>query len=263
MKIRLWSDIHTEFGELKFTPRDDDHETVLVIAGDFQVGDRSFDVLRELSTKFRAILYTCGNHEYYGEVVQKLHRRFMDLSDELPNFYFLNPGIAIIDGVRFIGATLWTDMKLGDPIIKQCLQFGINDFRKAKWEYAPDSINKIVPNVVCRINAQHRVFINNELNIPFKGKTVVFTHHPPTMESHARSKYGGQDEDPIMYYYGNTKNEEVVAKADYWFHGHIHEWMDYMHEGCRIIARPRGYIGHEPTAYQYDLTNKDADIIEI
>jgi len=262
MKIRLWSDIHTEFGAMKFTPRDDDNETVLVIAGDFQVGDRSFDLLRDLCPRFKAVLYTAGNHEYYHHKVHQVDRLFMDLTDEIPNFHYLNPGVAYIDDVRFVGATLWSDMNMRDPIVMQFMKYYINDFRKITWKYGEDAYGKLTPNVVTILNTEHRLYIEKELTKPFKGKTVVFTHFPPLEVSHQLSSYA-HDTGPSMYYYMNTKFEDTVVLADYWFHGHSHEWFDYDFYGCRIIARPRGYIGHDRDAYSYDLSNKDADIIEV
>ena len=33
-----------------------------------------------------------------------------------------------------------------------------------------------------------------------------------------------------------------------WTHGHVHDQFDYMIGDTRIIAKPRGYFGHEDTS---------------
>lgn len=264
MKVRLWSDVHLEFGDLPFTPRDDDKETVLVIAGDFQVGSNSFDFLREICPKFKAVVYTCGNHEYYGQVMQHVDTDLFRLTDEIANFHFLNPGVVVIDDVRFVGATLWTDLNNNDPVIMQCAKYMMNDYRKIKYKRSVesgDAYYPITPEITCTINRDHRNFICTVLDSPHAGKTVVFTHHPP-LEECAKNKFY-QADDPLTFAYCNTGLEPWIAKADYWFHGHVHNWVDIEHEGCRIIARPRGYHGYEECAFDYDKNNKNAEIIEL
>lgn len=261
MKIRLWSDIHLEFGDMKFTERDIDHETVLVIAGDFQVGTNSEDFLVQLCNRFKAVIYTTGNHEYYGQVMQTVDRDLALLSDRIPNFHFLNPGYAIIDDVKFIGATLWTDLNKNDPVIMQVAKYSMNDYRRINYRRTPDAYYPITPQITCEINAAHRKFICDEIDKGFNGKIVVVSHHPP-LEECAKNKFYDAT-DPLTFAYCNTGLEEWIEKCDYWFHGHIHDWSTVQFGKCQIIAKPRGYIGHQTCAYQYDLTNKDAEIIEL
>jgi hypothetical protein len=211
-------------------------------------------------------LYTPGNHEYYGEVVQKVDQYLQELADEIPNFHFMNPGHVVIDDVVFIGATLWTDLKGGDPLIKQIAQYSMNDYRRIKYRRSPDATYAITPTVTCEINAQHRKYLAETVTSfairshkPWK--IVVFTHHPP-LEECAKNKFY-QADDPLTFAYCNTGLEPLIEMCDYWLHGHIHNWSHVEFNGCQIIARPRGYNGHQIEAKHYDLTNKDAEIITI
>ena len=262
MKVRLWSDIHLEFGAMRFTPQDIDHETVLIIAGDFQVGDRSFDFLRELAPQFRAVLYCPGTHEYYGEIVQKVDRKLMELAEEIPNFHFFNPGHIILDEVLFVGACLWTDLDNGNPIVTNAAGFAMNDYRKIKIDVNANIV-PFKPIHSMLINKKHREYIQQTIdeNHLLVKKIVVFSHHPPLGKC-AEEKFA-DSRDPLTFAYSNTGLEKTIALCDFWFHGHIHNWSHVEFEGCQIIAKPRGYIGHQHCAYEYDLTSKDAEIIEV
>ncbi len=261
MKVRLWSDIHLEFGDMVFTPRDDDHETVLVIAGDFHVGTRSFEYLRSLCSLFKAVVYVPGNHEYYGEVIDEVDHAIQKLADGLENLHFLNPGTVIIDGVKFVGATMWTDFNKADPYSMFMAARSMNDYRRIRYINSEGKEELLNPEVVVDINAKHRSFFHEELSKEFDGKVVAVTHHPP-LEECTKTKFYRSD-DPLVFAYANTGLEEMIECCDFWFHGHIHDWMHVSAHGCEIIAKPRGYIGHQNCAKYYDLTSKDAEIIVV
>jgi hypothetical protein len=38
-----------------------------------------------------------------------------------------------------------------------------------------------------------------------------------------------------------------------WVHGHVHAKNDYIVGNCRVVSNPRGYIGHEVIAEQWQL----------
>jgi hypothetical protein len=39
-----------------------------------------------------------------------------------------------------------------------------------------------------------------------------------------------------------------------WTHGHTHDTFDYMIGQCRVICNPRGYVGYEERAQEFDPT---------
>lgn len=274
MKIRLWSDIHNEFGRLNWTRRDDDKETTLVIAGDFQVGDNHFDLLLELCNAFKYVLYTCGNHEYYRNQVQAVDRKLSAFEADCKNFYFLNPGHVVLDGVRFVGATLWTDMNKGDPIVVGVASTRMNDYNQIKFaekfsfEHDEKRVVDLTPWHTVELNRQHAEYIEKVLAEPFEGKTVVFTHHAPLMQSvgndpRYRSAYGRND--MTNFFYGNTNLERLFYDYEFvaWFHGHVHHRQEYTVNGKQVMARPRGYDKYEICAKVYDDAHMDADVFEI
>ncbi len=66
MKLQIASDLHIEFGhnpELR-----DVGANVLVLAGDIGCADMdTVDWLHDLSSRYEAVLYVAGNHEFYGK----------------------------------------------------------------------------------------------------------------------------------------------------------------------------------------------------
>lgn len=264
MKVRLWSDIHREIGMMRVNRRQDDCETVLVIAGDFDVGLASRSWLEMAVKQFYAVIYVPGNHEYYGNTIQSIDRRFTDMAAGIDNFHFLNPGTVYIDNVRFIGCTLWTDMRDGHPMIMERLRVCMNDYRQIKFD--ADGIDRVLrPSDIFDINQGHRSYIEEKLSEPWEGKTVVVTHHAPTFDSiHADYRRNASD-DEINHGYANTGLERLFEDKDFhfWFHGHIHNWSETELHGKRIIARPRGYRGYEEIAKLYEIKKMDAEVIEV
>jgi hypothetical protein len=44
-----------------------------------------------------------------------------------------------------------------------------------------------------------------------------------------------------------------------WTHGHTHEDFDYMIGTTRVVCNPRGYVGHEAKADQWQVKYIDLD----
>ena len=84
-------------------------------------------------------------------------------------------------------------------------------------------------------------WLERKLDEPFDGKTVVITHHAPSMKSiHPR-------------FAESLLNACFVSDAEYllggdrvslWIHGHTHDSFDYSVDGTRVICNPRGYAKH-------------------
>lgn len=266
MKLRLWSDIHLEFGDLPFTPREDDKDTVLVIAGDFQKGLNNQYFLEQMIEAFKAVVYVPGNHEYYENTIEWLDEEFYTLAEKHPTFHFLQPGVVVIDDVRFIGGTLWTDFNGNDDVTKLACSWRMNDYNFIKRNVNGYQNMEIDPSFIQEINARHRRFFEAQLQIPFDGKTIVVSHHAPLlMCGEGFFHRGYRNEHLTEYAYCNTGLENWFADYDfhYWLHGHIHKWQTHDVCGKQIIARPRGYHNYQPMAGEYDKEHRDACVLEI
>lgn len=109
-------------------------------------------------------------------------------------------------------------------------------------------------------------WLGRKLVKPFGGPTVVVTHHSPTYESLRRFKSAHELDflDPRYYQprskiFGRIGDRDCATRIGcyasedsrllrrhaeriaLWVHGHVHEGMDFVDQGVRVICNPRGY----------------------
>ena len=109
MKVLVLSDLHLEFAP--FEPVPDLEFDVVVLAGDIHSPAKR--AVQWAADRFRSkpVVYLLGNHEYYdGRLDTTLAEARRDA--EGSNVHLLDGDELVIDGVRFLGATLWTDFAL-------------------------------------------------------------------------------------------------------------------------------------------------------
>lgn len=227
MKIRLLSDIHQEFYEDK-TLYKSQGEDVLVLAGDISVGvARVWYALRNFYEEQQNIIYVPGNHEYYGTSIAEFDYRIKSLARNT-NISFLNPGAVKLDGVTFIGATLWTDFR-ADAIAKAIVPRNINDFSR---------IRGFDGNLCSILHDNHYKYIR-EAYSQYQGKKVIVTHFLPATECIAPEWRG---EDLLNYYFANDHGRLIGDMQDTtWLFGHTHSLVDVTLGDTRLIANPYGY----------------------
>jgi hypothetical protein len=83
-------------------------------------------------------------------------------------------------------------------------------------------------------------------------KYVVVGHHAPSrLSTHEMYAH-----DTIMNGGYSSDMEEFIKdrpQIRLWTHGHTHHPFDYMVGETRVICNPRGYIGYEPEASNFEL----------
>lgn len=229
MKLQYFSDVHLEFGGL---PPEQTDADVVIAAGDIGVG---LEGIRWLAGFDKPVIYVLGNHEYWGQ-------DYNDFIDEVwqessgTNVYFLENESVIIDDVRFLGCSLWTDYGYENAQIMEAAWEGMNDFR-----YISDNGAPLKPARLLEAHKQSVDWLAEVLDEPFKGKTVVVTHHAPSMKSWHRSATDNYQ----FCYCSNLENLMLDTRPDLWVHGHIHHAQDYTVNGVRILCNPRGYFNHQ------------------
>ena len=229
VKIQYFSDLHLEFGDLPCVRGDAD---VVIAAGDIGVG---LDGIGWLTQFDCPVIYVLGNHEYWGQ-------DYTDFIDKVwqessgTNIHFLENESVIIDGVRFVGCSLWTDYGRANDQIMSAAAKGMNDFR-----YITDGGAPLKPRRLLEAHRQSVDWLSDVLSHPYEGQTVVVTHHAPSMKSWHRSPMDG-------YQYCYCSNLETIlrqSEAELWVHGHTHHAQDYRVHGVRVVCNPRGYFNHE------------------
>ena len=257
MKIRLLSDLHLEFRDNKYDhiwiPSITDKEEILILAGDISVGTCARDFINELCNHFRHVIMICGNHEFYYNDYFKIISDWKNIEDAGPtNFHFLYNDWRILDGVRFLAGTMWTNFDDSDPFVMGAAHRMMADYVKIRHD------NKsITPDFIINEHEKFIEFLVQKFDEPFDGKTVVITHHSPGNEVR---RHGRKSPDNLgSAYFADI--EQLIGwhdKAVLWVHGHTHRSWDYIINNTRVVCNPYGYWG--------DSINPDFDdnlIIEI
>lgn len=133
----------------------------------------------------RPVLYVPDNHEFYGSSMTGTVSQFKALCAGT-QIQVLDCDEIILQGVRFLGATLWTDFLLqgeGEPrtLAMQEAQGLIRDFKKIHRDEAPGSL--FTPEDCAALCQAHATWLECRLAEPHAGPTVVITHHAPSRQS--------------------------------------------------------------------------------
>lgn len=246
MFIRPASDLHNEFSTFKLPSLETDSRSVLLLAGDIglaKVQSTLTPFLDSVTDRFTDVLYIPGNHEYYhdGSLI-RVDVKLEEICRRYLNVHYLNRKTIKIGNVRFIGATLWTDMNNGDPMVIMTAQEQMNDYRRIRTgTLAEPYRRKIRPVDTLGLNIDHRHFIKTELEKARENgeKVVVMTHHSPSFLSRPQGMRHGL----LDYAYYNCGLESLIEeyRPAVWVHGHSHYPADYMIGNTRIVSNPRGY----------------------
>lgn len=269
MKLQLLSDVHLET-QPQFVPTPAPQADVLVLAGDVgsyqkgsaltALGDRDFGLGRfsPLRGWPVPVLFVPGNHEYDGLDFDATHARLRETCARL-GITWLERETQTLQGVRFVGTTLWSDFDALGPLAGHMptptpeahtlpsgytLQLKARDkaFRAANHYLRKTGTMRHGQDWLAAEIREHALvcqqWLQQALSTPHDGPTVVVTHFAPSLRS-ADPRYG---ETPGTAGFCNAL-DAWLPRAQLWLHGHLHCPVDYVHQGCRVVANPLGYAG--------------------
>jgi len=247
MKIRIGSDFHNEFSMVHLPAMENEDEQILILAGDIGVaqdGQRQntiIDFLDDMGSRFKKVIYVLGNHEYYGSNYKDVHNKLYEETDYLGNVIILQDSFVEIDGVIFVGSTLWTDLKGGDPLIMNEAKQRMNDY----WEIKNNvgGYRRLEPKVTLKEHYNSRDYIFHIASEHRDKRVVVVSHHAPSYNSVA-AQYRTRSIDNIMNYnFFSDLDEEIMVNDNIvlFCHGHTHTSFDYNIGKTRVVCNPRGY----------------------
>jgi 3',5'-cyclic AMP phosphodiesterase CpdA len=250
MRIRVLSDLHLEFAD--WTPPKGD-EDVVVLAGDIQCGVHGITWARK-HFRLTPVIYVPGNHEYYGEDLIE-HLEALRHEGRKRGVDVLDGNELVLDGVRFLGATLWTDYALhGDDsaVIQRELDIAreaIEDFQVIRKGNRP-----FRPKDALALHRERVGWLQEALPAAFSGPTVVVSHHAPHPRSiHRQFRFSAlnpsfaSDLSRLMGLPRAVAGTGPVAVTPaVWIHGHMHTSTDYVECDTRVVCNPRGYLPYEP-----------------
>ena len=253
MKIVLYSDIHLERQQFTPGPRAKEADLV-VLAGDIGQGIEGLRWARE-AFEDKPIVAVLGNHEFFGG---HDFDKFLDdarSSARALDIDLLECEEVSVSGVRFLGATLWTDFELFSPDaddlkrLKDDAQISIRDYSSGEITVSTQAIRHntpsgpLTPEATVRRHKDTKAWLENALKCNATGQTVVVTHHcpslssiPPQFRTGANSRFSPAYASDLSY---------LGGRCALWLHGHVHEPADYDMNGTRVVCNPMGYCSKE------------------
>jgi predicted phosphodiesterase len=227
VRINYFSDIHLEFGELQAPDNDAD---IIIAAGDIGVSTQGVEWLKSFN---KPVIYVAGNHEFYKNDYQETLKLLVQQCGD-SDVHFLENKCFVFQGVRFLGCTLWTDLFIEGAETAQALSDTLNDFKKIRFAQKYFDTKEF-----SQLHLYSKTWLEQQLSLPFAGKTIVVTHHAPSPWSWKDSPNALKR----LAYCNDLRRLLHEHDITVWFHGHVHSRADYRIAGARILCNPRGYFG--------------------
>lgn len=257
MKILLASDLHIEFHQPVDIP--DVDVDLVVLAGDIHKSTLAIPVAEQYRDRLEApVLMIAGNHEYYEGEYPRVLANLRSAAAASSDIHFLENNCLILDDIRFLGCTLWSNFSLYEEITDQSMALAeqyINDFRLIRHGDQP-----MTPEIMAALYRQSYAWLEQELAKVITERTVVITHFAPHPAA-IHPRYQAQGRDPLTPYFTQDCSQLIRDyRIDVWMYGHTHNSVDTVIEGkTRLVSNQRGYPGESPNYVQYQR----AKIIEI
>ncbi|HMJ29831.1 MAG TPA: metallophosphoesterase [Xanthobacteraceae bacterium] len=261
--VAVLSDLHIDIDHNAWRDPPTINARVLAVIGD--VANPMTAALPWIAKMFASvshIIYVPGNHDFYcgldrSTYYQDQMARGREMAASLGITLIQNDVVEIagVPGVRFAGATTWSDLSIlpRGMTVRDAMsqsQKGWyeggwrnyeknwhNDFREIKYG-GPGSRNRFTPSEMLALHRESVEFFKGVLATPFDGDTVCISHMGPAesvdpTDTHSWL-YGWSDLQHLMH---------GPLAPRYWLHGHVHKSLDYTIGDTRVICNPRGYPG--------------------
>ena len=240
MKLWILSDLHLDVNRrhpLALPDPRPEHDAV-IIAGDICQGiGEGVRFIAAAALNAKPVLYVAGNHEFYERDRHAELAAGRVAAAAVPNVHLLECDSVIIDGVQFLGCTLWTDYQYAgaenQPEAMRYAAQRLNDHR-----YIANGPRRWAPQDCLDEHMASRAWLAMRLRRRSRHRRVVVTHHAPS-----RRSVQPQYQDDLLTAAFASDLDDLVGKAALWVHGHIHAPSDYVLNGCRVVGNPRGYVG--------------------
>ena len=258
MKFHVLSDLHLRHAPMAPVPVVGD---VLLLAGDISDGGSMapiFELTQHYRAAHRPVLFTPGNHEYYGRVMseqlQAMHRACRGSGVTL-----LHNRLVTLGNVRVFGTTLWTDYCLDGAERQQATMEVASGFvvdHRRVMLKTRDGQRYLTPVDALAAHRKALAVLRRQLASSWSGPTVVMTHHAPSPLS-VHPRFAAH---PVNgAFVSNLESVMRALRPALWVHGHTHNGFDYQVGPTRVVANPRGYPvaehdnGFENASFNADL----------
>ncbi|SEA74399.1 metallophosphoesterase [Variovorax sp. YR216] len=256
MRLLILSDLHLEFAPFEL-PKGLDFD-VAILAGDIHSPGAKAVRWAGERTRFggKPVVYVPGNHELYDTRMDQGLTE-MRAAASANGVHLLDGDQVVINGVRFLGATLWTDFELAIGTVEgraamdleRTLRLASNSLNDYTLIRTPDDSaepetwrsrqgRRLHAADTRQIHLTQREWLRKALAEKFAGPTVVVTHHAP----HRGSLADRHARDWVFRSRVSELPADLFEVPTLWVHGHIHQNFDYRVGSCRVVTNPRGYV---------------------
>ena len=286
------SDLHQEYHPMSGLPGGD----ILFLLGDiweiFQMLPNKTDsksralrknyikFIKEELSKYETVLLVKGNHEHYNifwEDSNKILLGFLKEHDPSGHIKLLDNDSIIIEGVKFIGSTLWATY--GYKTINQAaIQVGMPDLHwiKTREIFSSDVADTIYgrnllveeiwgKHLNCVEYLRKELAKNTIIYADDKGDLITKSDIPSIVLSHHAPSYLALDETSNFDDAFCSNQHELIEgyKPKIFCYGHTHEQKRFRIGETLLISNPRGYWGYERSARTFDPSAADFNLEDI
>ena len=220
MKVQYMSDLHLEFGDMPIPEVVGD---VLVLAGDIHVGADGVNWINAAAKQFKYVIYILGNHEFYHNDMPALISYLSQDHIFDKNVHFLDNDTVILDGVKFVGTTLWSN-------VEARAFYAMNDSRIIKYDGSSMPLFKVKEMFEANMQFLHE---NSDAD-------VVVTHQCPHIKSINTERY--PDDSMNTGYYTDIIDQFRDTNIKHWICGHTHSAVEYVEANITVHNNCRGYV---------------------
>ncbi len=212
--------------------------------------DRVLQFIDAATKNFQRVLFVAGNHEHYqgtfDETIPLLRASFHGVT-------VLDNETVDIDGVRFFGATLWSDFEGRSQACMDHIRRSVGEFLLVKKRCADvngeTALKKFQPEDALQEFDRSLAALRQSRDDGFTGQMVVITHHAPSFKGlNALHKGNGLDGA-----FASDLDEQIaeLSNVPYWVHGHTHVQARYRVGDTTVVANCRGFGDQEAIAQNF------------
>lgn len=253
MKILPVSDLHLEFAKdpaklLEDLFPNDYNDVILIIAGDFYNLNKKYEYIGLLSLlhkKFHSVILVPGNHEYYRASI--FYKEYPPVEKLFKNVYILGTDINFLDkkdcefighveieGIHFVGTTLWTDIKCFNYLDIKRATRQVNDFHR---------IDYLDVDIWDKLHLKIKEKLISKLENLMGLETIVITHHIPDL-SLIHPLFTNDTLNCAFSCKTLLKDLSEEYWPKIWIYGHTHLSTRNTLNQTLFISNPYGYPGY-------------------
>lgn len=215
---------------------------ILILAGDigYPTQKNYWSFLKDCATKYKNVICIPGNHEYYDEnynideTNEIIKQKTQEIFNETENIYYLNNSFVTIDGVKYIGTTLWSQL---DTTFKRQIVDCLNDFNYIKVKFC----KALTFEQYNKFHQRDLKWLQDEINLTVSdgnSNFVVITHHLPSNQL-IHPKYKIHPYNDINSAFSTNLDHMIQGKM--WIAGHTHNQITKNINGTQVVVNPFGY----------------------